>query len=231
MKVMPFIHSFAPVKGEKVIQYSLTNDGDRPVAFEIIIFRRNQNIKGEDILQKDEESFTIFPSQVIIPGHGTRNIRVKWIGNGDFEKNPRREQAFRVLFDQFHIDFKQKKPRKSGAALNIKLRMLASLYMTPKNARKSLTVTSVKEKMINGEKVAVIRMKNDGASRCSVGEINPELRLFGRKCFLGDIIGKGDRDCIIISGCEREFIVKEATVKARAISPVERKADGRGRSA
>ncbi len=209
MKIVPFVHSFAPVKGESTIQYFLTNNSSEKMAFEVLIFKRKQNIKGEDVLEKDDESFVVFPSQVIIPGNSSRSIKVKWVGNKEFEKNPQKEQAFRVSFEQFHIDFKNKRQKIKGASLEIKLRMLASLYMTPKGAAPNLKIVSVTKKT---NEIYVIRVKNEGNSRISTNAMTNTVVVFGKERQFKDVISKNDINSVVMPQSESEFIVTTQTI-------------------
>ncbi|MDR0406877.1 MAG: fimbria/pilus periplasmic chaperone [Holosporales bacterium] len=207
MGVIPFVHSFNPGKGN--VQYSLTNSNSEPIAFEVRIFKRKHNMKGEDILEKDTNSFTVFPSQVIVPGNSSRNVKVKWIGNKDFQNNSNQEQAFRVAFEQFHISLDKKKP-KNGATLDIRLRVLASLYMTPAGAQERFKVVSVKE---NGNGYS-IRVKNEGTAHGSTDKLDADVSVFGKKYALKNILRKEDQGTVILAGGEREYVVTQESVKA-----------------
>ena len=87
LTVVPFVHSFDPEdKNEKTFQYYVENKTDDFLAFEISVFRRKMDKKGNDILEKDTESFMLRPSQIIIPPRSYRNVKVKWKGNDEFKK-------------------------------------------------------------------------------------------------------------------------------------------------
>lgn len=216
MKLVPFSHSFAPTKSEGTIQYYLTNTSNETMAFEVAVFKREQDEKGNDKpLVKDESSFVVFPSKVVVGPKKTRIVKVKWIGNEEFTKNPGREQAFRVSFEQFFVSFDKKK-KKKGVSITMKLRLLASLFMTPENAQEKIVVLSNCVK--DGD--VVIRVRNEGTKRILGKDIKTEVVVFGERKCLGEVLSSSDRDGSVLAGAERVFIVKKEkkTVSCKSVS-------------
>jgi fimbrial chaperone protein len=194
LEVVPFIHSFAPVKGEDTIVYYVTNKLDECVAFEVSVFSRAQDENSADILEKDEDSFAVYPSQIIIPPHGRQSVKVKWLGNEKFKKNKAIEQAFRVRFEQFHVDTEQKRrSKKLGATIVISFRIFTSLYMTPESAKEKIEIISN-----NG---AVIEIKNTGTKRISIDKASI---MVGDKN-LKDILAENDKKAVLLPGAKRKF--------------------------
>lgn len=208
MRLVPFSHSFAPTKSEGTIQYYLTNTSNETMAFEVTVYKREQDEKGNDKkLVKDEESFVVFPSKIVVGPKKTRIVKVKWVGNEEFAKNPGREQAFRVSFEQFFVDFDKKK-KKKGVSVTMKLRLLASLFMTPDSAQEKIVVHSTCVK--NGD--VVIRVKNEGTRRVLGKNIKNEVVVFGEKRRLGEVLSSSDKDGSVLAGAERVFVIKKVNL-------------------
>lgn len=169
LTVVPFVHSFDPEdKNEKTFQYYVENKTDDFLAFEISIFRRSLDKKGNDILEKDTESFMLRPSQIIIPPRSYRNVKVKWKGNDEFKKNPEKEQAFRVVMSQFPVNLKKKKEKCQQASIQVVYEIKASLYATPKTAKPDLKIVS--------EDAKIIVLRNDGNRRAELKKSNLVIR-------------------------------------------------------
>ena len=200
MNIEPFTHSFVPA--EKTTQYTLQNKNDIAIAFEITICRRAYDLIGKESLTKDENSFVVFPTQVIIPAKSSRRIKVKWIGNDEFQKNPKCEQAYRVIFDQYYINLDEKQKKQKGACLEVRLQMIASLYMTPKGAVENLQVDNVKQ--ISSSKFKVT-LCNLGTKRAFAEQCKASAMFAGKRFNIADVLNKKDYKEIIMAGSKREF--------------------------
>jgi P pilus assembly chaperone PapD len=198
LEIAPFIHEFDPEKKEKNFQYYVTNKSDQPMAFTVGVFRRMQDENGNDILEKDDDSFTIFPQQIIVAPGSRSLVKVKWKGNAAFKENKSLEQAFRVRFDQYHIDTLGisglKAPKTRGTSIKVSLRIDASLYMCPKGS-----VGNVKIISQNGPMVTV---QNIGTRRVLIREM-PVL-INGKK--LTDLLD--NKDGVVLPGARRKFKIR-----------------------
>ena len=194
LKVVPFVHSFNPEdRNESSFQYYIENSTDDYMAFEISIFKRRLDRNGQDILEKDDESFTIYPRQIIIPPHSHRSVKVQWKGNKEFTANPNLEQAFRVRMEQFPINKDQKKAPRKTANIQVTYEIKASLYATPKDAKEHLTIVKSDSKTI------VIR--NSGTKR---GEpITSNLNVNGTK--IVDLISQDESHSVVMPHSERVY--------------------------
>ncbi len=197
LTVVPFVHSFDPKDAkEKTFQYYIENKTEDFLAFEVKVFRRKLDKQGMDILEKDEKSFMLFPSRVIIPPHVSRNVKVKWRGNEEFRKNPNKEQAFRVVMSQFPVNLNKKK--KKQAAIQVVYEIKCSLYATPKNAKPDLKIENENEK--------IIVFRNDGTKRAILRESN--LIVQDKK--IADKISPNDLDTVVMPGDIRQYTKVQA---------------------
>lgn len=194
LTVVPFVHSFDPEdKNEKTFQYYVENKTDDFLAFEISVFRRKMDKKGNDILEKDTESFMLRPSQIIIPPRSYRNVKVKWKGNDEFKKNPEKEQAFRVVMSQFPVNLKKKEEKHQQASIQVVYEIKASLYATPKTAKPDLKIVS--------EDAKIIVLRNDGNRRAELKKSNLVIR--DKK--ITDLVKPDDVNTVIMANSTRIY--------------------------
>lgn len=186
LAVSPFIHSFDPQdKNESTFQYYVENKTNDYLAFEIKVYRRSLDERGNDILTRDTKSFVLVPSQIIIPPNNTRNIKVKWKGNKEYEDNPNREQAFRVVMTQFPVNLR-KKVRKMKTRVEVIYKIKTSLYATPKGSKAKLKIVS--------ENAKVIVLKNEGNRRAEIS--SSDLKVANKK--LTEIIRENEIRTVIM---------------------------------
>ncbi len=141
LRIVPFVHGFDPDDKQACsFQYYVSNNTDSFLAFEVTIRERGQTLSGEDVLSDVDNVFVVMPSQVIIPPHTQRSIKVRWIG-GKCDK----ERAFRVTFEQFKVDLYNgidSTKKKKGASVDILLKIGASLYVAPAEAKAQPVIVS-----------------------------------------------------------------------------------------
>lgn len=214
LDVIPFIHSFDPeAKEEQTTQYYIGNNSDNFMAFMLSIHRRYQNSDGSDKLEKDESSFVVVPSQIIIPPHTKRIVKVKWIGNKEYRENPNVEQAYRLCIDQFPIKMKLEKVKKKGsekeqmilkmpkekrkkemAQIEVSYRIWTSLYATPK--------ASASDMFIERSDAKSITIRNKGTRHGELKEIR-EMICDGKP--LEEWFDKNDLEKVVLAGSVRKF--------------------------
>ncbi|MBR1734764.1 MAG: hypothetical protein IJ730_04875 [Alphaproteobacteria bacterium] len=224
LNIIPFIHSFDPDdRGDQTIQYYIGNETDDFMAFMLSIHRRKQNIDGSDDLKKDEDSFIVAPSQIIIPPHTKRIVKVKWIGNKEYKDNPRIEQAYRLCIDQFPIEGqlkkvknaknneqvilkmpkKEKKKKREIAQIKISYKVWTSLYAAPKDSRSDMVVVSSDSKSIT--------IKNNGTRH---GELKEIEKTVCEGMSLDQWLVNDDFEKVILAGSVRKFTKNPANSKA-----------------
>jgi P pilus assembly chaperone PapD len=199
LTVVPFVHSFDPKDdNEKTFQYYVGNKTGDFLAFEISVFRRKLDKRGNDILVRDKKSFMLMPSQIIIPPHSQRSIKVKWRGNEEFKQNPQKEQAFRVVMTQFPVNLNKKKEKKQ-ASIQVIYEIKASLYATPKDAKPDLKLAY--------ENAKIIALKNDGNRRAELKRSN--LIIHDKK--ITDLVKPDEIETVVMPGTIREYTKKSVS--------------------
>lgn len=227
VSVIPFIHSFdSDEKGEQTTQYYIGNDSDDFMAFMLTIHRRHQKSDGSDILEKDENSFVVMPSQIIIPPHTQRTVKVRWMGNKEYRDNPKIEQAYRLCIDQFPIKMKLEKVAKKGkngddkeqlvlkmpkekkkkgmAQIQVSYKIWTSLYATPKDSASDMVVERTDAQSIT--------IKNKGTRHGELKEIR-NVMCDGRP--LETWFDAADLEKVVLAGASRRFIKNSSRSKGK----------------
>lgn len=216
MKVVPFIHSFSPYqtaksnddnnknKSSEIINYNLTNKSDSPMALGVTVYRRRIDDNGKEELQKDNNSFLVFPTQIIINPHESQIVKVRWRGNPDFNKNPNLEQAFRVEFKQYNIDLDVKK-KQNQKSLRFCWCILTSLYMTPDGSKEDPKITLIKQSGNN----YIVTVENFGTKRVYANALKLPIKIKNTKHYLNEFLSKYDLTAVIFPGAKRQFIIRK----------------------
>ncbi len=152
-KVSPIELNFS-TKGKGLVQtIAVENDSESKIPVEISAFDRT-HVSGKEIRVKTRD-FYFFPKQFIMKPGEKRNIRISWMGIRSKEepKDKRKkmqkgnvriaqEKAYRLEVSQVPVDLKKKNEKKSG--IKFLYNYVASLYVTPKNAKPDIRVESYK---------------------------------------------------------------------------------------
>lgn len=210
MQITPFVHSFVPGK-EDVTEYEIANNGDEHLAFSIDISRRRPGVPDSENLngECEDESFALYPSQIIIPPKSSRRVKAKWLGNEEFKKYPNMEQAYKVCFRQFPIDLFKKKKKNTKASIEIRINVVALLYMTPAGAKACLEVVSL-NKVGSYYK---LKLKNTGTKRAILNKCDDvHVQIDGKIFALLSVLSKQDLEKVVFAGEQREFEIPTSVV-------------------
>ncbi len=202
---LPFIFAFkfSPMStsielgdDQKHAQFFLENDSNEPMAIELTVKERVMNEKGEETLP-DAKDVSIFPPQVTIPAKEKRTIRLTW--NGD--KKITDEKAFRVIAEQLPIDVNEKPKKKSG--IQMLMRYMAALYVTPDEAEASIGGTYTVEK-----KTLKLKITNSGNQHLVLLKPFIQFKKNGKKWTLNETELKGIAGENVLAKSTRVFEAK-----------------------
>lgn len=140
-KVSPMVQSFAPSGKNATQNFVIENTGDKTLAVQVSAKARGFDDKGNEV-RNDTQDLTIYPPQFSLDPGKKRLVRVSYVGKADIKT----EAAYRLIFQQLPVDFKDPKKKQNAEPVNINflLRYLASLYVTPENTRAVLDVSEVR---------------------------------------------------------------------------------------
>lgn len=204
IEVEPFVHSFSPTADKAVIIYKVTNNSDEPVALSVEVLRRFFTKKG-DKLVKDDNSFLVFPSQIIIKAKSFQMVKMKWLGNEDFIKKPDHEQAFRVQFKQYNLDLNPD-VKQNTKGIKIFWCILTALYMTPDSAKEKVRVVSLKPYKANN---LLVTVENIGTKKVLAQDTDLQIEIAGVSYPLRDKLNKQDLMRPIYAETSQKFIINK----------------------
>jgi hypothetical protein len=206
--VNPFSHSFVPSESGNVVQYTVTNGFAHPVAFEVRVYKRKQDKKGNDVLEPvDPKKIVIMPRHLILGPYAKRNFKLKYKG-----RDPLIEESYRVMITHHDINF-DKEEEKKVSGIKFKLQAGASLHVTPAGAKPVIEVVSVISSSVSGKLVFSINVRNRGNKRAKIKELRNPVKIFGDTYELCDVLKKEDKEGVILAGAERIFEASDPTAK------------------
>jgi fimbrial chaperone protein len=135
-KFHPMSQSIELSEKQKAVQFWLENDSEEKLGIELTVKERQMDEMGQETLP-DTSEITIFPPQVIIPPKEKRAVRVSYSGSSDLKA----EKSFRVIAEQLPVKVDEKTKRRSG--IQMMMKYMAALYVTPQNADSSIEISSV----------------------------------------------------------------------------------------
>ncbi len=199
-RLVPFSATLEPSGQGASHGFKVTNDSSEPIAVEVTIKGRQMGFQGEEkLIDEAEDDFVLYPPQFIVPPQGTQTINVQWIGEADLKE----EKAFRLIAEQVPVNL-QKPDKKEAARVQILLRYVGALYVTPKGAKSKIIVEAVKEtKNKKGERQLSVVLHNQGNRHTLLEDITLKL---GNLTLKGDQL-KGMKGENLLAQTRRQFLI------------------------
>ncbi|MGZ3795078.1 MAG: fimbrial biogenesis chaperone [Pseudobdellovibrionaceae bacterium] len=137
----PIISNLAPSGQGATTSFTVTNAEPTKLAVQVTIVPREPDINGKEEYKesdKIDETFRIFPSQLVLEPKESRTVRVTYIGNSQVTS----ELAYRIIAEELPVDLDDpsKVYTKAVAKITISSRYIGSLYVTPKTAKSEIVV-------------------------------------------------------------------------------------------
>ncbi|MDR3151464.1 MAG: hypothetical protein LBT67_01255 [Holosporaceae bacterium] len=206
--VSPFSKSVVPSIDGNSVQYTLTNNFDHVIAFEIRIKVRRQKIDGtDDLTGPDDNVCTIYPRHIIVKPKSKRHCILKIVG-GD----PEKEKAYRVIFTQHNVNFSGAEANQATIAMEIKLQAVASLYISPAEKIRKIRVVSVEKQTTDGQDLFLIHVKNVGNTRVLTKDMKEIVLVFGKKLQIKELLAH--REGVVLAGSEVIYSVTQEDMTA-----------------
>jgi fimbrial chaperone protein len=158
-KFHPMSQAIELSEKQKAVQFWLENDSDEKLGIELTIKERQMDQNGVETLPNATD-ITVFPPQVIIPAKEKRAVRVSYSGPGNLTT----EKAYRVIAEQLPVKVDDKTKRRSG--IQMLMKYLAALYVTPPDAESKIAVDDIK----SSEKKILLTISNKGNKHQIMGK-------------------------------------------------------------
>lgn len=198
----PMSVEFEPKGKEATRSFLVENNSAEKIAVQVTMARRVIDLEGKETNPEADDDFIVYPPQLILGPNEKRTIRVTWAGDAD----PKAELAYRIIAEQLPVDA-EKRPRAKNAMIKMLLRYLGAVYITPKDAKPALSVSSPERATSTKDKSAQLSfvLENSGTAH----KIIKELKL---KALVGDksvVLGANELRQItgqnILAGSKRRF--------------------------
>ena len=154
--LVPLDRGFTPSGLGSTQTFTVTNTGKQPAAVEITLMSRELDSEGQDILAEADDDFTVFPAQMVLQPAQAQTVRVQYVG----PPNLTTERAYRLIAEQLPIDLGDS--QQDGGRINVMMKYVASLYVTPAKAKAQFVVSELKAVEDKGATLLEIKLRNDG---------------------------------------------------------------------
>lgn len=125
--------------------FELKNGGDEPLVVDVKVGRRVVDLQGKEKVDFDQElkkSFTVFPPRVSL---GPKDRKMVRLAARAVCGQPK-ELPYRVIFEQLPIKGTPSSSTRSEAKVNLMMKYLAALYVTPPGAKPSILISEIQSK-------------------------------------------------------------------------------------
>ena len=205
-EVNPIGIELAPAGRRSSGVVTVKNASSRAKAVEVKMVTREPDQYGVEHNKSAEDSFLVYPSQLILPPNSERTVRISWIG----DPKPAEELAYRFIAEELDIDVT---PSSEGdeerSMVKVLLRYEGVVYIEPSNVSGEI-ILEKSEIVRNGERMLLsIQFKNIGSKHQLLRDLNLNIKVLSEgkeKTFsFGPQELKGVNGANLLPGKERKF--------------------------
>lgn len=165
-QISPITQDFTPTGRGASQSFQVVNDRDEQVTVTVSIATREVDVDGQEQMKPTGE-FSVFPTEDVVPPHGTQIVRAKWVGDAA----PKSELAYRLIAEEVPMKTRRDTP---GASIFMTVRYVGSLYVVPKGAKPDVKVISAQRIAgADGKPKLELLVHNQGTSHTILD--NPSL--------------------------------------------------------
>ena len=199
-QIEPMEVTLQPVGPKSQSMYKITNPSDKPLAIQVKIATRKQNLDGSELHEEAEDDFLIYPPQMIIKPNSSQKVRIQWLG----DTTPESEVPYRFIAEQLPIQL----TKKELSGVNMILTVMGTIYIAAPNTKSQIMVDKVEpyntEK--GGQKLA-LTVSNHGTAHQILRNPKITIQNGDKVLILTDIQTKGLSDMNVLPGSTRRFLI------------------------
>jgi fimbrial chaperone protein len=159
----PIIANLSPSGAGNTTSFTVNNYDDHKIPVQITIVPREPDVDGKEVYKESDtidETFRVFPDQVVLNPKETRAIRVTYIGS----PNIKAEQAYRIIAEELPVDVDdpKKKYTKAVARITISTKYVGSLYVTPAGTKPEMVIDAKRSE--TASKNMIVTLTNKGTA-------------------------------------------------------------------
>ncbi|MFT6146138.1 MAG: fimbrial chaperone protein [Myxococcota bacterium] len=175
----PISQVLAPSGSGASGSYEVVNSSSEPIAVEFFVAHLLKHPDGsEDLSQREDDAFAVFPPQAVLAPGASRTVRVRWLGDPE----PVRELAFRFMAEQIPVVLHEPEVIDDGKArggVNIYYRIHGTLFVRPRGAEPQIDVQEIE--LVEGTDGPEIRIRLE-----NTGHMRGWVRQFKLHVVVGD---------------------------------------------
>lgn len=208
-QLSPNLVELEPVGAGVSKNFVVTSTGDEPVAVQVRIVKREILPDGKEVNSPEEDSFLVYPPQMVLEPNERQVIKVVWVG----DTAPTKELAYRAIVEQVPVNLTPVKVENSGGipiSITIVSTYIASVYVKPQGATAKIVLESASsQKSKEGTDQLVLNFANQGTAHellsnnlkvTVTASSGPKVTLAGEQ--LKEVRGQN-----ILPGNKRQFIL------------------------
>ncbi|MBT3219616.1 MAG: molecular chaperone [Proteobacteria bacterium] len=204
----PISQVLTPGGSRSKCSYQVTNTAEKPIAVEFWVAHLIKHVDGsEDLTQREDDDFAVFPPQLVLPPGATRTIRLRWLGDPD----PERELSFRFMAEEVPVKLEEAIAADDGkvrASVNLFYKFHGTLFIRPKRAKPDVSVEEVELMQGSNGNGLRIRLQNEGTMRGWVREFILRLEIDDQTYELTQKDLPALENFPVLAGGHREVIVR-----------------------
>jgi len=150
----PMSVTIATTGSQSVTTFRVSNDSDQPIAVMFKAMTRKIGIDGIEVNVSADKDFLIFPARLTVPAKSFQNVKVQYRGDSKVKQ----EIPYRIIAEQLPVDF----TKQTTSGVNILIRYVAALYVTPANVAPKITLVSTVGTVKSGKSGLAVEVKNEG---------------------------------------------------------------------
>ncbi|BFM38518.1 fimbria/pilus periplasmic chaperone [Synechocystis sp. LKSZ1] len=207
-QLTPMEMQFTPSGGGVNRSFLVQSAGDKPIAVQITIVKRQMAVDGAEVRTDAEEDFIIYPPQIILQPNQTQSVRVTWLG----ESSPTKELAYRIIAEQVPIESIESQPTESKtervANIKVLFKYEGTIYITPSNASPQIILQTAESLVEKDRTQLVLNFENQGTAHQLLNSLKVTLTSNDGKTVtlqgeqLKGVIGEN-----ILAGNKRRFVL------------------------
>lgn len=196
-EVQPISISLAPSGRGATKDFKVINSGTAPIAIQVSMVTRRQNLDGSEQMTPAESNFVVYPQQMVIKERSSQSVRVQWLGAPSVVK----EESYRFIIKQIPVNLEYVGAADKAVKFNVT--MEGALYVRPDNAKSNIIVSSA---VVQGKHLHLV-LTNQGSGHSALKNTTLILAQEGHSVVLKELDLPELKEKNILAGARRRFVI------------------------
>ena len=155
--VTPMVTRITAEAAQAGYRLSVKNTSAMPITVELTPFKMSVDENGKRTLVEEQDDLILFPPQSIIPPNREQVVQVRYVGEAQLNEG----RMYLIRAAQLPVPLASDTSQPVGATVNIAFNVNTHLFISPDDAKATLTVVS-SERAANGDVLMTVRNTGNG---------------------------------------------------------------------